>query len=98
MILGEDRGNQHPSSTLNASIFQHIIFCACIKYTYILASHSAAGHLEVVLSVVLGVKWVLGAGMKQPTHRLLILKHQVNIAFTRTEQKISSFASKLPHP
>lgn len=48
--------------------------------THILASHSAAGHLEVVLPVVLWVKRVLGAGVEQRPHRLVILKHQIDVA------------------
>lgn len=47
--------------------------------THILASHPAAGHLEVVLPVVLGLQQVLGAGLEKGPHRLLILKHQVNV-------------------
>lgn len=53
-------------------------------HLHILASHSAAGHLEVVLSVVLRVKRVLGAGVEQSPDRLLILKHQVNVAYRQT--------------
>ncbi len=64
--------------------FNHRLQCilsfACSVSTHILASHSAAGHLEVVLSVVLWVKRVLGAGVKQRPHRLVILKHQINVA------------------
>lgn len=58
---------------------QKSIFAYSVS-THILASHSAAGHLEVVLSVVLGVKRVLGAGMEQRSDRFLVLKHQINIA------------------
>lgn len=47
---------------------------------HILASHPAAGHLEVELAVVLGVERVLGAGVEQRTHRLVALKHQVDVA------------------
>lgn len=59
---------------------------ACLVSTHILATHSAAGHLEVVLPVVLRVKWVLGAGMEQCPYRLFILEHQVNIAYRHTEK------------
>lgn len=39
-------------------------FALCVS-THILASHPAAGHLEVVLSVVLWVERVLGASVEQ---------------------------------
>lgn len=48
--------------------------------THILASHPAAGHLEVELAVVLGVKGVLGAGVEQRTHRFVAFEHQVDVA------------------
>lgn len=50
------------------------------RSTHVLASHPAAGHLEVVLSVVLRVKGVLGAGVEQRPHRLVALKHQIDVA------------------
>lgn len=61
-----------------------ISFCVC---THILASHSAAGHLEVVLPVVLRVKRILGASMEQCPHRLFVLKHQVNISYGQKKIK-----------
>lgn len=51
------------------------------RSTHILAPHPAAGHLEVVLPVVLRVKGVLGAGVEQRPHRLVALKHQIDVAW-----------------
>ena len=46
---------------------------------HILASHPAARHLKVVLPVVLWLEQVLSTGLEKGPHRLLILKHQVNV-------------------
>lgn len=48
--------------------------------THVLASHPAAGHLEVELAVVLRVERVLGAGVEQRTHGLVAVKHQIDVA------------------
>lgn len=57
-----------------------VIIIACLASTHILASHPAAGHLEVELAVVLRVERVLGAGVEQRTHRLVAFEHQIDVA------------------
>lgn len=64
--------------------------------THILASHPAARHLEVVLSVVLGVKGVLRAGMEQRTHGLVTFKHQVDVPCKANAASLDSFSTTKP--
>lgn len=64
--------------------------------THILASHPAARHLEVVLSVVLGVKGVLGAGMEQRTHGFVTFKHQIDVPCKTNAALLDSFSTTKP--
>lgn len=53
------------------------------SHAYILTAHPPAGHFEVILAVALWMKQILSTGLKQCTHRLLWLKHQVHITYNR---------------
>lgn len=67
---------------------------AWLAATHILASHPAAGHLEVELAVVLRVKRILGAGVEQRTHGLVTFKHQIDVACKANAALQDSFNSE----